>query len=404
MRPKQKQTLKGRLETMCISGIPLCFFLLSLSTYYVSAQEKARSLEDYFSQARELEQKQDFARGEEVYRRAAEVFPNQPEVLKRLGLIYQTELKFQESIDTFQKVLQQAPQYPEVNFYLGLSYFGLNQYEKAIEFFNKELEANPKYRRAHYYAAQAYQSLDRNADAAKQYEILLAEDPSDQKVLFQLIRLLKSATVQAIKTLGNLDSDSEYMLVLKAEGYAEDEKYAEAIEKYSELMKRNPDFPGIHFALGTVYYNKVDDVNAEKEFRLALNEDPNLPMANYYLADIMMKSQRIEQAVPLLEIVVAASPQFMRGYLQLGKCYATQGKLQEALKLLLRAVELEPNNKTPHYQLAQLYARLQQPDKARYHLETFQRLNTQEREKRTKRSQESRLERQMEDLKIDGGN
>ncbi|HEX2521620.1 MAG TPA: tetratricopeptide repeat protein, partial [Terriglobia bacterium] len=265
-------------------------------------------------------------------------------------------------------------------------------------------EANPKYRRAHYYAAQAYQSLDRNADAAKQYEILLAEDPSDQKVLFQLIRLLKSATVQAIKTLGNLDSDSEYMLVLKAEGYAEDEKYAEAIEKYSELLKRNPNFPGIHFALGTVYYNKVDDVNAEKEFRLALNEDPNLPMANYYLADIMMKSQRIEQAVPLLEIVVAASPQFMRGYLQLGKCYATQGKLQEALKLLLRAVELEPNNKTPHYQLAQLYARLQQPDKARYHLETFQRLNTQEREKRTKRSQESRLERQMEDLKIDGGN
>ena len=132
-----------------------------------------------------------------------------------------------------------------------------------------------------------------------------------------------------------------------------------------------------------------------KNSALALNEDPNLPMANYYLADIMMKSQRIEQAVPLLEIVVAASPQFMRGYLQLGKCYATQGKLQEALKLLLRAVELEPKNKTPHYQLAQLYTRLQQPDKARYHLETFQRLNTQEREKRTKRSQESRLEKQM---------
>ena len=150
-----------------------------------------------------------------MYRRAAEAFPNQPEVLKRLGLIYQTELKFRESIDTFQKVLQQAPQYPEVNFYFGLSYFGLNQFEKAIELFNKELEANPKYRRARYYTAQAYQSLDRNADAAKQYEILLQEDPSDQKVLFQLIRLLKSATVQAIKTLGNLDSDSEYMLVQK---------------------------------------------------------------------------------------------------------------------------------------------------------------------------------------------
>src|SRR5438046_456426 len=106
-------------------------------------------------------------------------------------------------------------------------------------------------------------------------------------------------------------------------------------------MKKNPNFPGIHFALGGVYYNKLDDVNAEKEFRLALSEDPNLPMANYYLADILMRSQKIEQAVPLLQIVVAASPQFMRGYLQLGKCYAAQGKLQDALKLLLKAVELE---------------------------------------------------------------
>ena len=103
----------------------MCFFLLSLSTYHVSAQERAQSLEDYFSQARELEKKEDFAGAESVYRQAAEAFPNQPEVLKRLGLIYQTELKFPESIDSFQKVLQQAPQYPEVNFYVGLSYWTL---------------------------------------------------------------------------------------------------------------------------------------------------------------------------------------------------------------------------------------------------------------------------------------
>jgi tetratricopeptide (TPR) repeat protein len=110
-------------------------------------------------------------------------------------------------------------------------------------------------------------------------------------------------------------------------------------------------------------------------------------MANYYLADIMMRSERTDQAVSLLEIVIAANPQFMRGYLQLGKCYATQGKLPEALKLLLKAVELEPKEKMAHYQLAQLYARLQQPEKQKYHLETFQKLNTQDRDSRNKRAE-----------------
>ena len=378
----------------------LCLLPLTGSCSWLLAEDESRSLDDYFRQAKELETRQDFAGAEKIYREAAANYPLQSEILKRLGLVYQTELKFPESIDTFQKVLQQAPQYPEVNFYLGLSYLGLNQFENAIEAFKKELDANPKYRRAHYYMAQAYQSLSRNADAARQYEMILQEDPGDKRVLFELIRLLKSTTVQAIKQLGNLDPDSEYMLFLKAEGYAEDEKYPEAIAKYNELLGKNPNFPGIHFALGSVYYNQLDNANAEREFRIALSEDPNLPMANYYLADILMRTQRLDQAVPLLEIVVAASPQFMRGYLQLGKCYATQGKVQEALKLFMKAVELEPKEKMVHYQLAQLYARLNLPDKQQQHLEIFQNLNAQDRQRRARIGK--RMEREMEEQNLDG--
>src|SRR5262245_32916703 len=182
--------------------------ILLLFCRSAAAQAPNLGLEDYFRQARDLEARQDFAGAERIYREAAASFPKQPEVLKRLGLILQTELKFQESIATFQQVLQQAPKYPEVNFYLGLSQLGLNEFHKAIDGFNKELEANPKYKRAHFYAAQAYQSLNRKADAARQYELILEQDPTDKRVLFELIRLLKSSTVQALKQLGNLDPDS----------------------------------------------------------------------------------------------------------------------------------------------------------------------------------------------------
>ena len=107
--------------------------VLLLCCRWAAAQGTTLSLEDYFRQARELEARQDFAGAEKIYREAAASFPKQPEVLKRLGLVLQTELKFQESIATFQQVLQQAPQYPEVNFYLGLSHLGLNEFQKAIE-------------------------------------------------------------------------------------------------------------------------------------------------------------------------------------------------------------------------------------------------------------------------------
>jgi len=379
-----------------------CLVLL-LCCRWAAAQGGSLNLEDYFRQARELEARQDFAGAEKIYREAAASFPKQPEVLKRLGLILQTELKFRESIDTFQQVLHQAPQYPEVNFYLGLSYFGMNEFEKAIDGFDRELAANPKYRRAHYYAALAYQSMSRNTDALRRYDTLLQDDPTDKKVLFQLIKLLKSATLTAIKQLGNLDPDSEFMLVLKAQGYAEEEKFTDAIEKYKELLIKSPSFPGVHFALGEAYYNAIDYSNAEKELRLALSEDPNLPMANYYLADILIKSQRMAEAVPRLEIVVASSPQFMMGYFQLGKCYTAQGKLQEALALLTKAIELDPNEKMVHYQLAQLYGRLKQPDRQQLHLNTFQKLNVQERDKRNKKKSQA-LEKALEKQKTEGSN
>jgi tetratricopeptide (TPR) repeat protein len=361
----------------------VCLALALLSCgRWAGAQAASQTVDQYFAQARDLEKRGDFAGAEKTYQQAAKDFPNQPEVLKRLGIVYQTELKFPESIETFQQVLKDAPQYPEVNFYLGLSEFGLNQFDKAVDAFNKELDANPKYRRARYYEALALQSLNRNADAMHQYELLLQDDPNDAAVLYQLIRFLKAATIQSINHLGNLDPNSEYMLTLKAEGYTEEGRYAEAIEKYTELLKKNPNFPGAHYGLGLTLWKKVDYAAAEPELRLALREDPNHPMANYYLADILVKSQRTAEAVPLLEIAVAGAPDLSSAYYELGKCYVEQGRLQDALKLLLQAESLDADDKSTHYQLGQLYAKLNQPDKSRAEMDIFQKLYAQERERK----------------------
>jgi len=112
-------------------SIPCCSLILILLSYeWAPAQTASQSLDEYLRQARDSEARQDFGGAERLYRAAAAAFPKQPEVLKRLGLILQTELRFRESIDTFQQVLEQAPQYPEVNFYVGLSYLGMNELKK----------------------------------------------------------------------------------------------------------------------------------------------------------------------------------------------------------------------------------------------------------------------------------
>jgi len=63
-----------------------------------------------------------------------------------------------------------------------------------------------------------------------------------------------------------------------------------------------------------------------------------------------------------------------------------------AVKLLEKASELDPNSKNVHYQLAQIYQKLNQPDKAREHLQIFQKLYAEEREKKVERLDDKQKE------------
>jgi len=88
----------------------------------------------------------------------------------------------------------------------------------------------------------------------------------------------------------------------------------------------------------------VNPTESEKEFRLALAEDVNHPMANYYLGELLLRAQKPREAIPLLRISIGGNPNSC-SLLSVGKCYATVGQPKEALEVLLKAVELGPNSK-----------------------------------------------------------
>jgi tetratricopeptide (TPR) repeat protein len=109
-------------------------------------------------------------------------------------------------------------------------------------------------------------------------------------------------------------------------------------------------------------------------------------MANYYVAELLLRTQKYEEAIPLLKISIAADSKFVAAYFQLGKCLVAVGKPQEALTVLLKAEGLNPNSKMTHYQLAQVYGRLNDDAKRKHHLEVFERLTQEEKQTKLKTS------------------
>src|ERR1700745_2267710 len=96
--------VRSRVRSALLAALFLCF--TRPAAIAQTGQTSPPALDAYFTQAAQLEKQQDFAGAEKLYRAAARDYPNQPEILKRLGVVCQTELKFQDSIDLFNTVLQ----------------------------------------------------------------------------------------------------------------------------------------------------------------------------------------------------------------------------------------------------------------------------------------------------------
>ena len=210
------------------------------------------------SQAIELEKKKDFAGAERIYKEALRQSADDPEILKRLGLVCQQQGKHDEAIEAFQRIIRRAPLYPGANTLLAISYYALNRFDKTIESSQQELTGNPKDKQARYYLSLALSASGQLFEAIQQLETLQRDDPENLAVMYQLVVDYKAAAQQASQKLARKAPDSEFTHALRAEVLADSERFDQAIEEFKAVFRKNPDFPGIHLALGQLYWRRKD--------------------------------------------------------------------------------------------------------------------------------------------------
>ena len=300
--PGERQSNLRRLVCTLIAA----HLLLGIAMFATAAWAKPQTTTDsLLSQAAELQKARDFAGAEKLYRQALVDAPDDPEILKALAVVCQAEGKYAESIEIFQSILKRAPLYPGVNGLVGTSYYALNDFEKTIDAMQKELASNPKDPQARHLLALAQSSSGHLFEAIQELEGLLADYPDDAPVLYQLVVDYRAAAQKSGEKLAKRYPDSEYLHAIKAEVYEDSERFDDAIREFKEVLRKDPKFPGLHFALGQVYWRKNDIQNAQDQLRLALREEPNHALAGYYLADILTNQKNYREAIPLLQMVAA---------------------------------------------------------------------------------------------------
>ena len=224
---------------------------------------------------------------------------------------------------------------------------------------------------------------------------------ADHLVRSLSIQLLPARTATAAATPVNPESYDKYLLGLHEIGKGTRDGGSKAIGYFKEALDRNPENPRIHAALAqaytavTTYYSSPTDVMplardaalralaldpelaaahvtlanvrllfdwdwsaSEREYRRALEINPNLPEANLGYATYLATLGRFDEAISRVKQAYRFDPLALESRNEALWIYYFSGRLRETVEQSRRTIDLEPAAGLPYSMLALAHAGL----------------------------------------------
>lgn len=154
-------------------------------------------------------------------------------------------------------------------------------------------------------------------------------------------------------------------------GLLDAQQYAAAVHAFERVATLRPDYADAYtnMAVVEIPWEKYDEArpNLEKALKLL----PNDPRALYYRALVERNGGQVKDAIADLEAVLAKYPRSKDALRELGFSYYQQHNYPKARDIYEKLQGVDPDDLAAHYNLAILYRRLGQKDKASFESARF---------------------------------
>jgi tetratricopeptide (TPR) repeat protein len=257
--------------------------------------------------------------------------------LEKLGTVYREGGKTQQALDSFQKMVD-----------LGGDEASRG-YQEIIDLY-REQKQWPE-------ASRAAQEAAKKFPEDKDLKLVLAQQLADSGKPEEGIQLAKSMIKGGPE---NRTADraiyvglSQIYTRLKRWKDAED-----ALAQAEKLAVKPEEKEYIQFVYGSLYERQKKYDQAEQAFRKVLQGDPSNSMALNYLGYMLAdRNLHLEEALNMIKRAVELEPQNGAYLDSLGWVYFRLGNLDQAEENLRRAAEKQPNDATIQDHLGELYAK-----------------------------------------------
>lgn len=287
--------------------------------------------------------------------------PQSGEIFFNLGLIYFAKDEYDAAYDYFYKASWNMDYYSAAMTHIAAIDGKRKQFDKMLYHSENALKYNIGNPISSVYAAIAKINLGDFGGAADITENILGSDPLNhlaRYVYLKLEKITKEDFYSALK------SDASQTCMDIAFNLMDCGMEAWAAELLKSVQNKSP---MIYYILGD--YEKAENTPLESSFpfrtyeykilKLVTEQNPDLPMANYYLGCLLYANGRYECAEEYFEKTIKLKPDFYIPYRNLAVAYYSHlNRKNKVLSCLEKALELNPKNKQLVYEYAFVSAKL----------------------------------------------
>ena len=151
----------------------------------------------------------------------------------------------------------------------------------------------------------------------------------------------------------NPAAECNYAIVLAETGL-----YGPALEKFTDVMNRNPNYWTAIYNLALTYYKMGNLPEAEKYFLEAIRINPHKADEHLYLGMTWFKAGQTDQAIASLRQAIAINPTGFAYHFALGMMLETQGDLTGALQEFKEELAINPEQQAAAVQIKEIENRL----------------------------------------------
>jgi tetratricopeptide (TPR) repeat protein len=244
--------------------------------------------------------------------------------------------KNDEAIVQLQQMAAANPGMKGLSHELGVAYYKSGNYLKAIDSLQKATQENP---------------ADKEGIQLLGLSNYLAGRPAEA------IPYLEQ--VQGWYSRANVDAS--YILGVC---YIQTKNYPQARNAFARMFEVKPDSAAAYLVTARVLLRQEFDPIAEEYAKKAIELDPKLPLAHFFLGELHTYKSRIPEAIADFEAELALNPGHAATYYKLADAYSRVGKFDNAERLLQRSIWLDSTSTGPYILLGKVLQKKGESDLA----------------------------------------